>query len=1435
MPSAEKITQVNTFTGGMNRDYADEHIPNDVYRYMLNCRVLATANSEKGVVTNLKGNLQVEFDLPEGENKVIGFEADEERNVFVFALWNSEGYHTWYRYYAPENSVSVIMQCRTDTDDIDIWQWTKEDLILHIDIWQNKLLYWAKKGDPARKINMLKAMDKSEAGYGNPIPEEFTRAYKRTSALAPYAEYFTDISVPYNRLYGFQFKFAVRYRYDDNELSHYSDWSIVANPNNELFNGNVIIPTDNNSIKLTYNTGSAIITHVEIVMTKTLSEATDGINFVSGWYTIAVIDKKEKGLSDNTDAYFYFFNDGAYVAADQSEVMQHYSYLPDRPECQSLIKNAITYSNFYEGFPNVPLDASVEVNYEDLFIDNDEAIVENNPVITINHTSIYQRNKGLFNDWWMITEAKITIGNDVKQGNIFRVWAKNGAAINLSYQYTATKTDTANEVAQFFANTFRQDSNYEWVSSVSAAGGGAYEFDLKYRGQFKKGATFFTGDAVGTKNSVLKPNSKSVRNFKHGSTWKLGIEYEDRDGRKTAVYTNDDLSVKVDPINDYSTIQEITLQLSINHTPPEWARFWQVMLTKDLTHGDDFIQLMIQKVVEFEATEGNSSPESYLDLVVGSLFTYQKIHPNTTLRYEFKKGDRLRLIKEVDVDAGTETMYPFYETEIISYTEVDDERFDEVTKTVENSDVLQVPDPQSDKIGLLVVLPDGHQRKIIAVESNGYKVSAPFPSNWTYDHYRIVNNLGSIRIKKPTGLNPVDIEDFSVVEVYTPALNTSAVGVDNFYSFGLKFPVIDWGTDTRRHAGNVQDQDVGQPAIVKIEGGTSYVRNRELPVTNNFPNAQVHVSMIEDPAYSDFYYSRLYSLGRPSAQDIGTGVVHFDSRVRNSRNAIEDTRINGLSLFANADRKDYNDQYGAIKLTYASENRLYIFKENKTYWGPVYGRVITDQEGQPQLAITNEILSDTLQPFLYDGGVGNNPETVVRDGNHFFFLSPKLGSINRIGGDGVETISERYFMDSWSKEMLALATESSAKIPAGFDRNNGEYIFCINGYAIKVSNKEFDSSDWDTSGPVPASGSTIEILAGPANGSASVVGDMIEYTPDSDYVGPDTISYRVNVDGDWVSGQMCIDVIPDDQIFYNDEMSKDFQKNDCANQSGGSIVTYTVPAGKYSSTISKAEANNMAINDLENNGQDYANQNGTCEWVNRRQSQMFTKNNCGDGGDGTQVEYVVPAGTYQSTLSQEDADQQALNDIAANGQNYANANGSCTWWNDEMNEDFQKDDCPPGQTGSTVTYTVDAHTYSSTISKADANQKAQDDIDINGQAWANNYGTCSFLGNIEWGYFNSQPDTNDPGSIVFQFNKDVPVNSSEYDMDFTPNGNTKWLAFSEPDTEPVKTEWKSSDFNYGDMPDQVWLAPIVESGRRYYISRRTVALGVGFETITVKE
>ncbi len=130
-------------------------------------------------------------------------------------------------------------------------------------------------------------------------------------------------------------------------------------------------------------------------------------------------------------------------------------------------------------------------------------------------------------------------------------------------------------------------------------------------------------------------------------------------------------------------------------------------------------------------------------------------------------------------------------------------------------------------------------------------------------------------------------------------------------------------------------------------------------------------------------------------------------------------------------------------------------------------------------------------------------------------------------------------------------------------------------------------------------------------------------------------------------------------LYVNTIRNQSFTRNNCT-VGHGSTVTYTVPAGRYSSTVSQADADQKAQDDINLNGQSYANTYGVCEvYYNLPKSGMFVKSNCVGDQIGERVVYVVPAGKYTSDISQADADQKANNDVNLNGQTYANANGRC--------------------------------------------------------------------------------------------------------------------------------------------------------------------------------
>lgn len=92
------------------------------------------------------------------------------------------------------------------------------------------------------------------------------------------------------------------------------------------------------------------------------------------------------------------------------------------------------------------------------------------------------------------------------------------------------------------------------------------------------------------------------------------------------------------------------------------------------------------------------------------------------------------------------------------------------------------------------------------------------------------------------------------------------------------------------------------------------------------------------------------------------------------------------------------------------------------------------------------------------------------------------------------------------------------------------------------------------------------------------------------------LEYIMDFDGNIIK-TFCYSIqgdLIDCRVFLNTVQSQTFQKNNCTVGQEGESILYTVPAGKYMSTISLDDANQKALADIKINGQNNANQNGSC-------------------------------------------------------------------------------------------------------------------------------------------------------------------------------------------------------------------------------------------------
>jgi 20S proteasome alpha/beta subunit len=198
--------------------------------------------------------------------------------------------------------------------------------------------------------------------------------------------------------------------------------------------------------------------------------------------------------------------------------------------------------------------------------------------------------------------------------------------------------------------------------------------------------------------------------------------------------------------------------------------------------------------------------------------------------------------------------------------------------------------------------------------------------------------------------------------------------------------------------------------------------------------------------------------------------------------------------------------------------------------------------------------------------------------------------------------------------------------------------------------------------------------------------------------------------------------------FYSAPLSGSFTKNNCAAGGTGSSVPYSQAYGAEYSYYSQADADSKAWTLFNTNGQANANANGYCTFYSIAYSYNFTKNNCPEGGVGSNHLYNQGAGVEISNVSQEDANYKGLMRFYTDGQVYANANGYCTFYSAALSGHFTKNSCPEGTINASAAFYFiqSAGTIISNISQADADAQALTKFNIEGQAYANAAGECLY-------------------------------------------------------------------------------------------------------------
>jgi YD repeat-containing protein len=134
--------------------------------------------------------------------------------------------------------------------------------------------------------------------------------------------------------------------------------------------------------------------------------------------------------------------------------------------------------------------------------------------------------------------------------------------------------------------------------------------------------------------------------------------------------------------------------------------------------------------------------------------------------------------------------------------------------------------------------------------------------------------------------------------------------------------------------------------------------------------------------------------------------------------------------------------------------------------------------------------------------------------------------------------------------------------------------------------------------------------------------------------------------------------VDDVRVFPNNALMTSYTYNTLTGK-----TSQTDPSGKSMNYQYDGLGRMQAILDQDKNvlkQYDYQYQILSAPVYNTVQSGTYTKNNCPSGYVGKAVTYTVAANTYTSFINLQDANQKAINDVAANGQAYANAQSTAS-------------------------------------------------------------------------------------------------------------------------------------------------------------------------------
>lgn len=575
-------------------------------------------------------------------------------------------------------------------------------------------------------------------------------------------------------------------------------------------------------------------------------------------------------------------------------------------------------------------------------------------------------------------------------------------------------------------------SNPHFVNKSYLKSGGAYKQGIVYYDEF--------GNRSGLSNTVNGKTTELIGDV-YGTT--LFIPF-----------LTDPLYMAPHGIPNEDMAYIPVVNSEIYHRPPSWAKRYQIVRSKNEAIAR-YIQFVGQTVTYLDANKAaTTTPADYVYVVIDiSNITgrYLIENPNSTLVYDWVKGDRIRFIANYKPDPTSfsyteiEPFFSFNDSEIIGWNQAFPSvmiKLDSTIPTVLTAGVLfEIYTPAKNVINNNELTFEITEEGEVATDTNGDLIHqaaianqsfVPMISNYSagafLQFYFCIVPIGhGLTLGRKVKIVGAGWSIYGTVVFVFGAGNQVEIDTTGFTLVG-----------THTTGGGT----IIASAEAIMSGGDCFRRYCDMPWADTLGFVYRLYQFIEVSSASNLFVSNADDYGRPNRIDPLIKRVTRQSTIFYSENFIPETAINGLSSVFDTSFETYEQKYGGIYKLFSKDHLLKVYQELKVGRLP-YGQVVLNSTtGASLVGQSADVLPSVMEYYDGEFGIGRNPESFANYGPADYFIDINRGVVLRLSLDGLTPISDianmhNYFTD---KCRLLVETNEPVQIFGVFDVKFSEYV-----------------------------------------------------------------------------------------------------------------------------------------------------------------------------------------------------------------------------------------------------------------------------------------------------------------------------------------------------------------------------------------------------------